>query len=433
MTARLARSAELLAEYPGRAISAAAHNAVDEYYRLIEQPADMEMTPARILAPHRARSVQRMRGQPTVLCIQDGIDLKFATRPGSDGLELVERIRDGTGTLGLHLHLTLAVTAQGLPLGVLRCESGTPAKARSGKTRRLIHGYKDIAEAVRELPRRTRVIATMDRDADCFELFDVQRRHGRVDLLVRTKHDHNLEGPGLTLFDVLAEGPAAGCMEVEVAGPTARRESLAVCELRFRQLTLPATRGDAAPVTLYGVHLVEREPPAGEEAVQWRLLTTVPVADAEDAVQIVSHYLQRWRVEDYFRVLKSGCRVEHLKFAYRMADRLRPALAINSVIAWRLTVMTLLGRQVPACAVELLFADDELGFLGDYARYCGLGGPEHLAAAMHLVAHLGGYRGRKHDPEPGHQVLWHGYDRLIGATLGHRIGLEAGRRQDPAE
>lgn len=77
LTARLVQSAELLAEYPGRAISAAARvaAAVDGYYRLIEQPADTEVTPERILAPHRARSVQRMHGQPTVLCIQDGSDL----------------------------------------------------------------------------------------------------------------------------------------------------------------------------------------------------------------------------------------------------------------------------------------------------------------------------------------------------------------------
>ena len=75
-------------------------------------------------------------------------------------------------------------------------------------------------------------------------------------------------------------------------------------------------------------------------------LTSLEVGDAEAAAQVVRHYLQRWRVEDFFRVLKSGCRVEHL--AFRTADRLRRAIAINSVIAWRIMVMTLLGRQVPA-------------------------------------------------------------------------------------
>ena len=421
LRARLAHGAELLAEYPGRAVSAA----VEGHYRLIDQPAEMDVPPKRILAPHRARSMERMRGQSTVLCIQDGSDLKFATRMGDEGLEVIRRNETGTGTLGLHLHLTLAVTVKGLPLGVLRCEFGTPKKARGRKTRRWLKGYADIAEATGELPRQIRVIAVMDPEADCFELFDAQRRHGRVELLVRARHDRNLEGEGRKLFAALAEGSAAGCMEVEIAP----RKRLAVCELRFRRLTVPATRGDAAPVTVYGVHIVEREPPAGEEAVEWHLLTTVEVAEAADAAEVVSHYLQRSRVEDFFRVLKAGCQLEHLRFW--TTDRLPRALAINSVITWRLIVMTLLGRQVPECAAELLFADDELGFLRDYARNYGLRGAEDSGAGVRLVAHLGAYRGRKHDPEPGDRIMWHGYRTLIIATLGHQIGVRAALQQAP--
>ena len=421
LRARLAHGAELLAEYPGRAVSAA----VEGHYRLIDQPAELEETPERILAPHRTRNVARMHGQETVLCIQDGRDLKFATRMGDEGLEVIRRNETGTGTLGLHLHLTLAVTVKGLPLGVLRCEFGTPKKARGRKTHRWLKGYADIAEATGELPRQIRVIAVMDPEADCFELFDAQRRHGRVELLVRARHDRNLEGEGRKLFAALAEGPAAGCMEVEIA----HRKRLAVCELRFRRLTLPPTRGDAASITVHGVHLVEREPPDGEETVEWHLLTTVPVAVTADAAEVVSHYLQRRRLEDFFRVFKAGCRVEHLRLW--TTDRLPQSLAINSVIAWRLTVMALLGRQEPGCAVELLFADDELGFLGDYARYFGLRGPEHSGAALRLVAHLGGYRGRKHDPGPGNQIMWHGYRTLIIATLGHQIGVRAALQQAP--
>ena len=69
---------------PGQALTAsAAHDraAVKGYYRLIDQPAQSEVTPAHMLAPHRARTVQRMRGQQTVLCIQDGTDLNFGDAP----------------------------------------------------------------------------------------------------------------------------------------------------------------------------------------------------------------------------------------------------------------------------------------------------------------------------------------------------------------
>ena len=86
---------------------------------------------------------------------------------------------------------------------------------------------------------------------------------------------------------------------------------------------------------------------AGEPAVEWFLLTSLDVDSTETAVAVIGYYLRRWRIEDLFRVLKSGCRVEHL--AFHTADRLQRAVTINTVIAWRLMVMTLLGRDVPGC------------------------------------------------------------------------------------
>ena len=447
LTARLVRSAELLAECPGRSLSGSPRSdaaAVDGYYRLIEQPEGGKVTVAGILSAHRERSVQRMRGQSAVLCIQDGSDLRYATRPGCTGLEVIGRNQTASKTKGLHLHLTLAVTAQGLPLGVLRCGFGTPSKAEGGKSRRWIDGCRDIAAAADELPRRTRVIAVMDREADFFDLFDEQRREGRVDILVRAKHDRNLGRKDGKLFAAMAGGAADGRVEVGIAGLVARPKSsrkrarparlqrLATCEVRYRQLTLPATRKDAAPVSMQGVHIVEINPPPGEEAVQWHLLTSMEVGSAAAAKEVVRHYLQRWKVEEFFRVLKSGCRVEQL--AFRTAGRLQRAIAIKSVIAWRLMVMTLLGRQVPDCDPGLMFSEHELAFLAIHAREWGLPAPASLGAAVQLVAHLGGYRARKHDPPPGNQLMWYGYDRLSGMALAYRLidkhaGIVGNQRQ----
>ena len=38
--------------------------------------------------------------------------------------------------------------------------------------------------------------------------------------------------------------------------------------------------------------------------------------------------------------------------------------------------------------------------------------PDHLAAAVLLLAILGGYQNRTHDPPPGHQIMWRGYERM---------------------
>ena len=461
LSARLVRSAQLLASCPGHVFTGAPDRAaVKGYYRLIDHPDESQVTPEHIVAPHRARTIERMRAHDTVLCIQDGTDLSFATRPGCEGLSIIGRNQTTAKTLGLHLHLTLAVSGAGLPLGVLRCgfdepppgeatsEQGDDAPAgptdtepddddSTRKTRRWLDGLHDVAEAASPLPRSTRVISVMDREADFFELFDAQRRLARVDILVRAKHDRRL-GQGLPkLFDALRNAPADGHVEIDIARVSERPKSsrkparpartarVARTEVHYRELTLPSTIEGLEPVTLWAVHVRESAPPEGEKPLEWFLLTSVRVESIEAALETIEHYLRRWRVEDFFRVLKSGCRAEHLGF--HSAERLGRALAIQAVIAWRLMLMTLLGREVPECDAELLFSDIELRFLADYAADAALPAPRNLAGAVLLVAVLGGYQNRKHDPPPGHQIMWRGYERMSLATLGYRIAERRGR------
>ena len=200
---------------------------------------------------------------------------------------------------------------------------------------------------------------------------------------------------------------------------------MARAEVHYRELTLPATLEGLAPVTLWAVHVRETTPPEGEKPLEWFLLTSVRIECLEAALETVGHYLRRWRVEDFFRVLKSGCRAEHLGF--HRAERLQRALTIQTVIAWRLMLMTLLGREVPECDAEPLFSDIELRFLADYAADAALPAPRNLAGAVLLVALLGGYQHRKHDPPPGHQIMWRGYERMSIATLGYRVAEKRGR------
>ena len=445
--------AGLLASLPGEAITAnASHDraAVKGYYRLIDQPVSSAVTPGNILAPHRARTLQRMRGQDTVLCIQDGTDLNFATRPHCEGLGIIGRNQTASKTLGLHLHLTLAVDGAGLPLGVLRCgfeappggtarpaDEAPPAAVQetAPKTRRWVDGLRDIDRAAAALSRKTRVLSVMDREADCFAVFDEQRRLNRVEVLVRAHHDRCLAKGAPKLFAAMRAGAADGHVEIEIDRLSARRKSsgrqarparsgrVARAEVRHRQVVAPPTIAGAEPLALSTVHVRETAPPPGEPAVEWFLLTSLDVDSTETAVAVIGYYLRRWRIEDLFRVLKSGCRVEHL--AFHTADRLQRAVTINTVIAWRLMVMTLLGRDVPGCDAQLLFTDIELRFLTDYAEELGLPPPGHLAAAVVLLAILGGYQNRTHDPPPGHQIMWRGYERMSIATIGYRIGRRA--------
>jgi len=457
---RLVESARRQAEEPMRAFTAVARDdwpAVKAYYRLIDQPAD-KFTSADILRPHRERTLRRMQAQSTVLCLQDGTDLNFTTHPQTTGLGVIGGNQTGAQSRGLHLHSTLAVTPDGLPLGVLRTcfeapeppakkksaeEKSTeekpaeekPAEEKSAeeksaqekpaeekKSYRWIDGLRDCAALAETLPK-TRVISVCDREADFYELFAEQQHSPNVALVVRAKHDRRL--PEGKLFETVRTSKPCGEIALDVTRQSARAKSskrkarigrqarTAQLELRYRSVELLKDakrphKSDKLAATV--VHAVESTPPNGEKPIEWFVLTTLPVDSADEAAEILHFYHLRWRIEDWHRVLKSGCKIDEL--GHHSAERLERAIAIRMVIAWRVMLMTLLGREVPELPAEILFSDIELRVIGDLAQSRRRERPTELGAAVLEVAILGGYLNRNNDPPPGHQLMWHGYTTL---------------------
>jgi hypothetical protein len=398
LSERLVHSVDALAAMPGRAFCGAAQGdkaAVKAYYRLIDKPDDSQVTMDAILAPHRERTIQRMRGQTTVLCIQDGSDLNYSGLAQCEGLGSIGTNQTGASSPGLHLHSTLAVTTDGLPLGVLAAQCAAPVVRVQGddrpssevpidekKTFAWIKGLRDCVEVAKQLPD-TRLVCVMDREADFFELFDEQRNigknSGRVDLLVRAKHDRVIAGPS-HLFESLRGSPVKARMLIDVprqstrpkkskqkakAGHPGRRVQVA---LRYREIEFqPPVQHQAKPaIKLWVVHVSEIRSPRAAESVEWFLLSTRPIESVEQALQCLRWYGLRWRIEDWHRVLKSGCRIEALQ--HKTAERLRRAVAINLVIAWRIMLMTLLGRECPELPAQVMFSDLEIEVLQAYAK-----------------------------------------------------------------
>ena len=181
-----------MAESPMRAITGAANGVralVKGHYRLIDQPAESAVTVENILAPHRERTLRRMRTHDTVLCIQDGTRLNFTRRSQTRGLGTIGSNQTGAVARGLDLHTTLAVNPDGVALGVLRAafdapeppnpeEKGKPKPREERKSFRWVEGLRDCAAAAEQLGE-TRVVCTMDREADFLDLFIERRTHAR--------------------------------------------------------------------------------------------------------------------------------------------------------------------------------------------------------------------------------------------------------------
>jgi hypothetical protein len=91
------------------------------------------------------------------------------------------------------------------------------------------------------------------------------------------------------------------------------------------------------------------------------LLTTVPILSCKLAMRVLRWYTLRWRIEEWHRVMKSGCHIE--SHQHRTADRLARAIAIDAVIAWRLMLLALLGREAPETPCELIFSSWECKLL----------------------------------------------------------------------
>jgi len=383
------------AAHPGTSYDSAAQGdwpQVKAYYRFIEQPDPAAVTPANILLPHREQTLRRMQAERTVLCIQDGSDLNYSNLTDCTGLGSIGTNQTGANSAGVHLHSTLALTEDGLPLGVLRSQCTAPNPDEEQKTHKprqtpieekktfaWIEGLRDCMAIKARMPH-TRLINVMDREADFFELFNEQRRTcAGVELLVRAKHDRVTTGEK-KLFETLRSAPVKAQMEIAVPRQSARakksqqkaREArparTAKVSLRYRQVEIKPTypHTDKTPITLWVVHIREQKPPPNVQRLEWFLLTTLEVASTEDGLNCINWYQLRWRIEDWHRVLKSGCGVE--KLLHKTAQRLQRAIAINAVIAWRIMLMTLLGRETPSLPPEILFSDLEIKVLTDYAK-----------------------------------------------------------------
>jgi len=451
LSKRLVNVASAKAGTPGRAFCGVAQGdaaAVKGYYRMIDKPEDSAVTMDNILKPHRERTMRRMVGQQTALCVQDGSDLNYNGLTACIGLGEIGANQTGANSRGLHLHSTFVISPTGLPLGVLKAQALAPEpKApedkrpaftipiEEKKTFRWIEHHRDMVAAAAEMPH-TRLIDMCDREADFFEMFDEQRRDGSVELLLRAKHDRNIEADPFKLFEAVRQAPIQGRVRVQIPRQSARSKKskqqarpyrpgrdadLAVRYMRV-QLRPAHYHAGKAPIDVWVIHAREENPPPDTEAVEWFLLTTIDLNSPEDAEQCLRWYCLRWRIEDFHRVLKSGCRIEDI--AHETAERVRRAVAINLVIAWRIMLMTLLGRETPGLPAEVLFSDVELQTLRAYAKKKGLTPPALLGEAVRLVAKIGGYLGRKQDPPPGHQLIWQGYAALQFMSLGFALGDE---------
>jgi len=183
-------------------------------------------------------------------------------------------------------------------------------------------------------------------------------------------------------------------------------------------------RGEAAyrgPLNVNVVYVDEPNPPRDQEPVSWMLITNEPIETAAQVERIVDHYRARWTIEEFFKALKTGCALEKRQLESYAA--LRNALAVFSVVAWRLLLLRAVDRDTPTAPAEAVATQRQLSLLRalkrvDHSRVRGVNLPDHATAhdVLLAVAKLGGHL--KQNGPPGWQLLGRGYDSLLLLEVG---------------
>ncbi len=423
-TDRLVELASVLGERPAASLPEACGDGAQlkAAYRLLENEA---VQPAAMLASHVQQTLERLEGVPRVLAVQDTTTLDYSHHPATRDLGY---IGDGYGYgYGLLVHSTLAVAPDGVPVGLLAQEdwvreAGSKGKKHQRKQRPI--GEKESQKWLTGLARlnalavqcpQTQFVSVADREADVFELFGAERAPN-VDLLVRASYDRRVDAAVGHLRASLAAQPVGSTRQVVVQRQDGRPARTATLQVRWQQLTFPAPKRRAGstltPVTLWVLWAHEDQPPPDVAPLDWLLLTTLPLPDGAAAAGLLDDYACRWVIERWHFVLKSGCALEARQLERRAA--LQRALALFSVIAWKVLSATLLARSHPDQPCTVLLAPAEW-----QALYCAIhktttlpASPPTLAQAVRWIAQLGGFIGRTSDGQPGPKVLWRGFQYL---------------------
>jgi hypothetical protein len=404
-----------------------------------------------VTRPHLDCTDTRIEAQPVVLSVPDTTELDV-TRPE-------QQVRgagplDGGARRGAFLHLTHAFTPDGTPLGTTHAlawarDDDRPRNATRTRGERAAAPIEQkesfrwllsIRQAREQAARcpGTRIVSVADSESDVLEVIAEAMEPPRAaDWIVRSCRDRALvddleDGAGLEYLRAeVRAAPVLYRQVIRVRGRSSKvacedrhrrqpRESRqAVVEVRAARVTLRAPgqkAGQLPDVTVNVVLVTEATPPEGDVAVEWVLLTSLPIGTTDQVRQIVQYYCTRWMAEVFFRVLKSGCRVERRRFEHR--DRLLACVAVYLIVAWRTSYVCRLGRSCPEISCEAVFEPGEWQSVYQVVR--GERPPKRppqLQEMVRMVAQLGSDVNRKREDEPGPQTVWLGLQRLHDIAL----------------
>ena len=359
------------------------------------------------------------------------------TKSINSGRDKVGRLRSHT-VCGILMHSSLAVTPDGLPLGLAAVKfwtrkkfKGTAAlKKKINPTRvpiekkESVRWLDNLRQSIDLLGEPARCIHVGDRESDIFELYCLTRDLG-AHFIVRMQTDRLAGDSGHTVSEEMDEVAIKGLHRVEMRDEKGDTISIAL-EIRTKQIHVlpPIGKQKRYPaLDLTVIHATERGAPKGRKPIEWKRMTDLPARTRVEAIDKINWYAMRWKIEIFHKILKSGCKAEDSKL--RTADRLANLMAVFCILSWRVFWLTMLNRTAPDTAPTVALAAAEIELLVQLVANAGNRRcrPRTLSFYLTKLAKLGGYLARASDPPPGNMVIWRGLSRLTDIETGVEIGV----------
>lgn len=424
---------EALAADPAASVNAAISGWSDTVaaYRFFDNPS---VTPEKILQPHVDATRRRMSEHPVVLIVQDTTELDFTAHPQKDVGCLNTETR-----FGFYDHTHLAVTPEGLCLGVVGSEQFNRTAESLGKTAerkslpieekesfRWLTGYR-LASALQAESPEIQIVSVADSECDIYDIFvECEARDTGAEFVIRAKENRSTRerdpeaGPAVyrKVRDQVSASEIRAVRTIELPRTPKRAARTAELEIRSLRVTVkpPHARSSLPSVTYHVVLAEEINGPGDGTDVSWLLMTTLPIDTIEDVLRVLDYYTARWMIEVYFRILKTGCRVEQIHL--ETTHRLKNCLMVYKIIAWRVLYLTYLNRESPSLPCNAVFTESEWKAVWTITKKTSPPKtPPTLSEFTKLLAGLGGYNNRPSERAPGPQSIWVGIRRMTDFAI----------------
>jgi len=342
------------------------------------------------------------------------------------------------GARGLKMINGLAVSPQGLPLGLLTQvwwargpKNKKPRAARDvqdKETRYWLQAIDQCAQAVGKLAVPLILWYQLDREGDSWPVLHELVDSGHL-FTVRSAHNRRLQVNAAAspqhLRESLLRSKPVGSYKLQVGAGHKRAARTANMVVRVGSVTLRMRDRRSGAYRNLAVNVVlaveKGTTPKGEKPLDWCLLTNHSIDTFDKACLVIFGYSQRWRVEDFHRTWKrGGCNVEDTQL--HESDHVikwATILAANAMRIERLKYLSRQSPQLPATVELSRYEIQALILLKRKQKKRTEQVPNTMPAigqATIWIAELGGYTGKSSGGPPGSITIGRGLEKVRAAA-----------------